>query len=117
MESNLTKQDLARIEAIEKYLSELHTNFPALVSPFIAPIEQVEQPKSIVKEEVKERWQPSYGCKYWYIGINDGQFFIADFHWGNDDVDFVNHDIGNCFKTKEEAQSAADKIKAFLQTL
>jgi len=69
------------------------------------------------KESKAERWQPSYGSKYWYIGINDGQFFVADFHWGNDDVDFTNHNTGNCFPTKAKAKEAADKIKQLLKTL
>ena len=64
--------------------------------------------------ETEQRWQPSYGVKYWYIGSNDGQFFVADFHWGNDDVDFVNYDTGNCFKTKEAAKKAAEAIKQYL---
>jgi len=66
--------------------------------------------------ETEQRWQPSYGVKYWYIGSNDGQFFVADFHWGNDDVDFVNHDTGNCFKSREAAQKAAEAIKQYLTT-
>jgi hypothetical protein len=66
--------------------------------------------------ETEQRWQPSYGVKYWYIGSNDGQFFVADFHWGNDDVDFVNHDTGNCFKSREAAQKAAEAIKQYLST-
>jgi hypothetical protein len=66
--------------------------------------------------ETEQRWQPSYGVKYWYIGSNDGQFFVADFHWGNDDVDFVNHDTGNCFKTEQAAQKAAEAIKQYLST-
>jgi len=64
--------------------------------------------------ETEQRWQPSYGVKYWYIGSNDGQFFVADFHWGNDDVDFVNHDTGNCFKSREAAKKAAEAIKQYL---
>lgn len=101
--TELPKEDLNLIAQIDAKLK--HYNL-------IAPIEQVEQPK----EEVKERWKPSFGCKYWYVGIYDFQFFVADFHWGNDDVDFINHDTGNCFKTEQEAQSAANKIKALLQT-
>jgi hypothetical protein len=66
--------------------------------------------------ETEQRWQPSYGVKYWYIGSNDGQFFVADFHWGNDDVDFVNHDTGNCFKSREAAQKAAEAIKKYLSS-
>jgi hypothetical protein len=66
--------------------------------------------------ETEQRWKPSYGVKYWYIGSNDGQFFVADFHWGNDDVDFVNYDTGNCFKSREAAQKAAAAIKQYLST-
>ena len=83
----------------------------------LATINQQHTAKDEVVEDVKERWLPSYGSKYWYIGINDGLFFVSDFHWGNDDVDFTNRETGNCFKTKEIAKSAADKIKQLLQTI
>jgi hypothetical protein len=75
---------------------------------------EFNQQNEVVNEVEQERWQPSYGVKYWYIGSNDGQFFVAYFHWGNDDVDFVNHDTGNCFKSKEEAQEADNFIKQYL---
>ena len=67
--------------------------------------------------EQKQRWQPAYGCKYWYIGIDDGNIFISDFHWGNDDVDFIYHDTANCFKTQEEAERAAQAIRETLKNI
>ena len=107
MEMNeLSKQDKATIEAIVKAQLE-HYNL----------IQPTAKDEVRYVEDVKERWLPSYGSKYWYIGINDGLFFVSDFHWGNDDVDFTNRETGNCFKTKEIAKSAATKIKALLQTI
>jgi hypothetical protein len=63
------------------------------------------------------QWQPGYGTRYWYITANDGQFFVSYFHWGNDDVDFINRDAGNCFKTNDDAIQALDKIIKMLKTL
>ena len=101
----LSNEDLNLIAQIDERLK--HYNL-------IQPIDTTEG--ELAPIETEQRWQPSYGVKYWYIGSNDGQFFVADFHWGNDDVDFVNHDTGNCFKTKEAAQKAAEAIKQYLST-
>ena len=186
MESNLTKEDLARIDKIEKYLLSLNKAFYSTplfaiipkFEPFIAPIEQVEEVEYKVmlsecglsttkgriyecyyqkgedaytiiddlgnrnrgwdvgcfshskstreaylsqqeqpKEEVKERWKPKFGDRYYTIDLVGTGIDIRQRMWAEKTTDFNNNELGNCFKTEQEAQSAANKIKALLQTL
>lgn len=113
--TNLTSEDLRRIETIEGYLRQLDMYNPAYSLPQFKPYQPIDTTEG-EPIETQHKWQPSYGVKYWYIGSNDGQFFVADFHWGNDDVDFVNYDTGNCFKSREAAKKAAEAIKQYLST-
>lgn len=65
--------------------------------------EVVEETKSKVKV-----WKPKKGDKYYYIG-NAGSIFNCD--WREDNLDEARLNIGNCFKTEEEAQHIIDKLK------
>lgn len=63
-------------------------------------------------EEIKEstRWKPEISHDYYYIS---GDGHVYDNSW--DDSRFVDNgrfEIGNCFKTKEEAERAAEYLKA-----
>lgn len=111
----LPKEDLRRIEAIEAYLKNLSTILPIITNckKEFTPYQPIDTTEGEPIEK-QQRWQPSYGVKYWYIGSNNGQFFVANFHWGNDVVDFVNYDTGNCFKSREAAKKAAEAIKQYL---
>lgn len=64
-----------------------------------------------------ERWKPEVGERYWVIWINDtecpvtfydctGELFMRGF-W----------EVGNCFRTEEEAEYAAEKVKELLLSL
>lgn len=63
------------------------------------------------KEEKKSKpkvWKPECGEWYWYIG-SDGQ--ISHCEWANDRIDRGRYSMGNCFRTKEEAEFAREKQK------
>lgn len=63
-------------------------------------------------EEIKEptRWKPEMNQQYYYIG---GDSFVYDDTWVNDSaVDNGRFEIGNCFKTKEEAEQVVEYLKA-----
>lgn len=63
------------------------------------------------KEEKKSEpkiWKPECGEWYWFIGA-DGQ--INNCEWANDRIDYGRYSMGNCFKTKEEAEFAREKQK------
>lgn len=62
-------------------------------------------------EEVKDSlWTPGYNENYWCID-EDGH--INDYFYDNDLYDKGAIEIGNCFKTRQEAQKAAEWLKAF----
>lgn len=63
------------------------------------------------KEEKKSEpkiWKPEYGDWYWFVG-SDGQ--INNCEWANDRIDRGRYSMGNCFRTKEEAEFAREKQK------
>lgn len=65
--------------------------------------EVVEETKSKVKV-----WKPKKGDKYYYIG-NAGSIFNCD--WREDNLDEARLNIGNCFKTEEDAKHMVEKLK------
>ena len=63
-------------------------------------------------EEVKEptRWKPEKFQNYYHVG---GDGFVYSDTWANGSaVDNGRFEIGNCFKTEEEAKRAAEYLKA-----
>lgn len=63
-------------------------------------------------EEVKEptRWKPEVDQEYYSLG-RDGSVMNDD--WVGISVDCDRFEIGNCFQTKEEAEKAVEKLKAW----
>lgn len=59
-------------------------------------------------KRAKKIWKPECGEWYWFIG-SDGQ--IDNCEWANDRIDRGRYSMGNCFKTKEEAEFAREKQK------
>ena len=58
----------------------------------------------------RKPWKPSEGDKYWYVSLNGK----ADYYYWTDDVeDFLTYKLGNCYRTKEEAEANRDKWAAF----
>lgn len=68
-----------------------------------------------IVEEKKKYWTPKENEKYFYIedcmGVSDDRNVQAP-------IDYCRFNIGNCFKTKEEAQHMIEKLKVIkeLQT-
>ena len=63
-------------------------------------------------EEIKEstRWKPELGYKYY---LSDSNGSIYDSVWSNDYIDRSRSEIGNCFESREEAEKAVEKLKAW----
>lgn len=64
-------------------------------------------------EEIPEgykRWRAKKGELYWYVRSDGGVVYD---HEIKIDVDDDHYELGNYFKTEEEAQKAADWLKAF----
>lgn len=61
-----------------------------------------------------ERWKPETNEMYWFIP-KDGE--VIPFCWCDDEIDRTCFNFGNCFRTEEEAEAAAEKVKALLLSL
>ena len=63
-------------------------------------------------EEIKEptRWEPRIGQKYYLLDSNGS---VYDSVWSNDYIDRNRFEIGNCFESREEAEKAVEKLKAW----
>lgn len=63
---------------------------------------------------MSERWKPECGETYYFV---DSLVCIGSYSWVDDAVDREYYEIGNCFKTKGEAEAASAKISAMLLSL
>ena len=84
-------------EELKRELEELDTQIKELK-------EQNE-----IKEDYK-RWRTQEGKSYWYIDSDCEAF--KEFE-RNDDYDNARYEIGNYFRTKEEAKKVVEKIKIY----
>lgn len=65
---------------------------------------------------MSEGWLPKYGDKYWLVDFGyTGK--VRSAIWDNDKVDSRTYFCGNCFRTKEKAEAAAEKVKELLLSL
>lgn len=56
----------------------------------------------------RRAWKPENNETYFYIS---GCGVISSYKWINDTTDNGYYEIGNCFKTKEKAEFALEKVK------
>ena len=57
-------------------------------------------------------WRPYDGESYYYI-YSDGEIDVLN--WNNCDADKNRYSLGNCFKTREEAEFAIEKLKVIAE--
>ena len=57
-------------------------------------------------------WKPKESEKYY---VFDEEVNIVRQYWANDEFDNIRYEIGNCFKTEEEAQKTLEKINIYMQ--
>lgn len=62
---------------------------------------------------MSERWKPSNGEQYWIIAFSE----VVQSVWMADRADLSRWQMGNCFKTKEEAVTALKKFTDLLLSL
>lgn len=61
------------------------------------------------------RWKPKVGEKYYIVGtITCG---VNYYIWDDEETDRGFYKIGNCFKTREEAERALEMVKELLLSL
>ena len=58
----------------------------------------------------RKPWKPNLDDEYYYV---DKCGYACSDPWVNSALDFVFYKIGNCYKTKEEAEKNKDKWVAF----
>lgn len=75
-------------------------------------LEEIEKLKKEEKAESKV-WKPENADEYYYID-NDAEI-IGDAWYGSVQYDIARYKIGNCFKTREEAEKAVEKAKIYTQ--
>lgn len=63
---------------------------------------------------MSERWMPKHGEIYYFV---DSLFTVGSYAWRDVGTDAQYHKCGNCFRTAEEAEAAAEKVKALLLSL
>lgn len=64
------------------------------------------------KQVVDWKWKPNDNEEYYYI-LSDGK--VRSCAWLDDEIDNSRFSIGNCFKTEEEAEAMAEKLKKLLK--
>lgn len=99
----------------ECYIEEAGNMVPCRgISYTIVHKDQLEKNPNILTdwfEEIEEqtRWKPEMDQKYYCFG-SDGS--VVDDDWCGLSIDHNRFDIGNCFQTEEEAERAAEYLKA-----
>lgn len=86
-----------------------------IVEPYLEWCSNSDKPHSLA--ELNEEWEDYKEPKmYWAISMYS-ENGVDDFKWSNglfgDDVDKFNKEIGNYFDTREEAEKAVEKLKAW----
>lgn len=100
----------------ECYIEEAGHMVPCRgISYTIVHKDQLEKNPNILTdwfEEIKEptRWEPRIGQKYYLLDSNGS---VYDSVWSNDYIDRNRSEIGNCFESREEAEKAVERIKAW----
>lgn len=64
----------------------------------------------------KYRWKPGKGTAYFHIFIARGIVQICDYIWVDDATDKNYYEMGNCFKTRAEAEAKLEQIKQILNS-
>ena len=58
-------------------------------------------------------WKPQCGEKYWIVGSSSVDIYNAT--WSDSNGDLLRYEIGNCFKSKEDAEFALEKLKVLAE--
>ena len=111
------KRDTPAFKAgTECYIEEAGHMVPCRgISYTIVHKDQLEKNPNILTEwfeEINEstRWKPRIGQKYYLLDSNGS---VYDSVWSNDYIDRNRSEIGNCFESREEAEKAVEKLKAW----
>ena len=111
------KKDTPAFKAgTECYIEEAGNMVPCRgISYTIVHKHQLEKNPNILTdwfEEVKEstRLNPEMGQKYYFL---DSDALVYNNIWADDSIDHSRSEIGNCFESREEAEKAVERLKAW----
>jgi len=107
MDERLKRLELLLDEALEKETPE--TLKQCLDNKRKQPIDTTEGEPI----ETEQRWKPKYDDRYWFVTIA-GDVIVASYPCKDTALDKKYYNSGNCFKTEQEAQKAAEAIKQYL---
>lgn len=86
----------------------LYYKSPTSSEWFTEPENTIERLLNGCDIAVPKPWKPKYGDAYWKWATN---VELAQFkRWNDASVDFACWKLGNCFKTKEEAETKGKEI-------
>lgn len=74
--------------------------------------EERNQLLKLVRKSTTKVWKPEYDETYYHI-ITDGK--VSNFKWRDDDIDKNLYEIGNCYRTEEEAVFIIEKLKVIAE--
>lgn len=74
--------------------------------------DEIEALKKVEIEEDSGRWKPEMRDEYYYIEENGS---IDSYRWDNYGYDNEHYKIGNCFKTREEAEFVVERFKVLAE--
>lgn len=69
----------------------------------------------ILRKKTKGKWKPERGDLYWWVAAIDCCPSVYRCAWQDDETDADCMELGNCFKTEEEAEQMLDKILKVLK--
>jgi hypothetical protein len=61
------------------------------------------------------RWKPNYNENYYFVNTITCE--VNNYRWKDDEIDRDIYRMGNCFRTKKEAEQAFEKVKELLLSL
>ena len=88
-------------------------NTSEFVRPTKEELENAKRSTTIVNEVEQKRWKPKYYEKYFVVDLAV-ENFVNWYSWCDDETDKLFYNTYNCFKTEQEAQEKANKIKELL---
>lgn len=110
------KKDLPTFKAGEIfYLSDMGNLFRESDNALAYSRSTIDEFPNILTEwfeEIEEptRWKPGLGQKYYFLDSNG---LVYNNIWADDSIDHSRFDIGNCFESREEAEKAVERLKAW----
>lgn len=84
----------------KKELQKQYEKLSNQITVMLDEAEKLKQKIDSIPDKKAERWKPELGGRYFFLN-SDGD--IISIIWGNTSCDLYRFNVGNCFKTFDEA--------------